>query len=84
MNLLTPHAERRLQAPLRTLAQSGKNWRGLSRRKLAEQYAWQRAEMNEAMKMAWGHSVQKSAIIGFEKPTNTSAPDAKLTLVLPI
>lgn len=52
MSLLTPHAERRLQAPLRTLALSGENWRGHPRRKLAEQYARHRAEMNEAMKMA--------------------------------
>jgi hypothetical protein len=51
MSLITPHAERRMQAPLRTLALSGENWRGLSRSRLAEQYARHRAEMNEAMKM---------------------------------
>ena len=50
MSLLTPHAERRLQAPLRTFARNGSDWRGLSRSKLAEQYARHRAEMNEAMK----------------------------------
>ena len=56
MSLLTPHAERRLEAPLRTLALSGENWRGLSHRKLAEQYARHRAEMNEAMKMVEAES----------------------------
>jgi hypothetical protein len=56
MSLLTPHAERRFQAPLRTLAMSGENWRGLSRSKLAEQYARHRAEMNEAMKMVEAES----------------------------
>jgi hypothetical protein len=29
MSLITPHAERRMQAPLRTLVLSGENWRGL-------------------------------------------------------
>ncbi len=51
MSLLTPHAERRFQAPLRTLALSGENWRGVSGSMLAEQYARHRAEMKEAMKM---------------------------------
>jgi hypothetical protein len=50
MSLITPHAERRLEAPLRTLALSGENWRGLSHRKIAENYARHRAEMNEALK----------------------------------
>lgn len=56
MSLLTPHAERRFQAPLRTLAMSGENWRGVSRSMLAEQYARHRAEMNEAMKMVEAES----------------------------
>lgn len=56
MSLLTPHAERRFQAPLRTLALSGENWRGLSRSRLAEQYARHRAEMNEAMMMVEAQS----------------------------
>lgn len=56
MSLLTPHSERRLEAPLRTLALSGENWRGLPHRKLAEQYARHRAEMNEAMKMVEAES----------------------------
>jgi hypothetical protein len=52
----TPHAERRLEAPLRTLALSGENWRGLPQSKLAEQYARHRAEMNEAFKMVEAES----------------------------
>ena len=50
MSLITPHAERRLEAPLRTLALNGKNWLGVSYRKIAENYSWHRAEMIEAVK----------------------------------
>lgn len=57
MSLITPHAERRLEAPLRTLALNGENWRGLSHRKIAENYARHRAEMNEALKKAEGERV---------------------------
>ena len=61
MSLITPHAERRLEAPLRTLALSGENWRGLSHRKIAENYARHRAEMNEALKRVEAESERFSA-----------------------
>jgi hypothetical protein len=50
MPLLTPHAERRLEAPLRVLARKEVKWRDIPHYKLAEQYARHRAEMNEALK----------------------------------
>jgi hypothetical protein len=61
LSLITPHAKRRLEAPLRTLALTGENWRGLSRNRLAEQYARHRAEMNEAMKRVEAESERFSS-----------------------
>jgi hypothetical protein len=39
---MSPHAERRLESPLRGLAKKAPDWRGLSSAELAEHYAEQR------------------------------------------
>ena len=42
MSLMSPHIERRLQAPIRQFARKNTEWRGVPSLKLAEQYASQR------------------------------------------
>lgn len=42
MELMSPNAERRLETPLKELAETAPDWRGVSTAKLAEQYAAKR------------------------------------------
>jgi hypothetical protein len=71
MSLLTPHAERRLEAPLRVLARKESKWRDIPHYRLAEQYARHRAEMNKTMGPAVSENDRRSH--GWRRRAQTNA-----------
>jgi hypothetical protein len=76
MPLLTPHAERRLEAPLRVLARKEAKWRDNPHYKLAEQYARHRAEMNKAMGPAVSENDRRRH--GWRRRNKANAPQGWL------
>ena len=61
MSFTSPHAERRLEAPIRGLAKKSYSWRGIPSTTLAEQYAHRhRMEREAAAAKAAPNALQAS------------------------